>query len=42
MSIEILEYTVTGWDVFYPVKHYGFFFDFFTPKKYITKGDVSN
>ena len=39
MSMDILEYTVSGWDILYPVKH-GNFFNPFHSKKYITNKDL--
>jgi len=41
LSVVVLEYVVTGWDVLYPVKHSDFFlFDLFGSKKYITENDL--
>jgi len=37
---EEIEYIVTGWDILYPVKH-DVIFNFFSPKGYITKNDLS-
>jgi hypothetical protein len=40
---EEIEYTVTGWDILYPVKHSDFvIIDMFYPKKYIVEADVRN
>jgi len=42
MSMEMLEYVVTGWDILYPVTRNQYTeTDLFGPKKYITEGDVN-